>query len=146
MFSKTCEYAIRALIFIAQKSTDGTRIGIKEIAEGIDSPEHFIAKILQNLSRRKLVQSAKGPNGGFYLEQEDLKITIADIVKAVDGEELFSGCALGLKQCSESHPCPIHHEFKKFRKELYNMLENANLLAFTQQDITNLTYLKRINN
>lgn len=61
MFSKTCEYAIRALIYIAQKSKDGNRIGIKEIASGIDSPEYFIAKILQDLSRKNFVQSAKLP-------------------------------------------------------------------------------------
>ena len=69
MFSKTCEYAIRAMIFIAQKSKDGNKVGIKEIAKGIDSPEHFIAKILQDLGRRGLLQSAKGPNGGFYLDE-----------------------------------------------------------------------------
>ncbi|MBL7758392.1 MAG: Rrf2 family transcriptional regulator, partial [Chitinophagaceae bacterium] len=51
MFSKTCEYAIRAMLFVAQKTKEGDRIGIKEIAKGIDSPEHFIAKILQDLSR-----------------------------------------------------------------------------------------------
>ena len=60
MFSKTCEYAIRALIFIAQKSKDGSRISIKDISSGIDSPEYFIAKILQDLSRKGFVQSAKG--------------------------------------------------------------------------------------
>ena len=68
MFSKTCEYAIRAVLFIAQKSADGTKIGIREIAKGIDSPEHFIAKILQDLSRKGMVQSQKGPAGGFYLQ------------------------------------------------------------------------------
>ena len=67
MFSKTCEYAIRAMIFIAQKSKDGSRVRIKEIAKGIDSPEHFIAKILQDLGKKKLLQSIKGPNGGFFL-------------------------------------------------------------------------------
>lgn len=59
MFSKTCEYAIRAMIFISQKSDEGVRVGIKEISKGIDSPEHFIAKILQNLSRKGLVSSYK---------------------------------------------------------------------------------------
>jgi len=73
MFSKTCEYAIRAMIFIAQKSKLG-RVGIKEIAEAIDAPEHFIAKILQELCRKGLLQSLKGPTGGFY--QSEKKITM----------------------------------------------------------------------
>lgn len=143
MFSKTCEYAIRAMIFIAQKSKDGSKVGIKEIAKGIDSPEHFIAKILQDLSRRKLIQSLKGPNGGFYLNAEALQCSLADIVKAVDGDRLFTGCGLGLTQCSEIHPCPIHHEFKAVRNGLQHMLENARLGEFTEELEKRLTFLKR---
>ncbi|CAL1519500.1 Rrf2 family transcriptional regulator [Chitinophaga sp. MM2321] len=143
MFSKTCEYAIRAMIFIAHKSKDGNKVGIKEIAKGIDSPESFIAKILQDLSRKGLVQSLKGPNGGFYLDNKSLKCSLADIVTEVDGDKLFSGCGLGLKQCSESHPCPIHHEFKKVRAEIKQMLEKAKLGEFTAQLDLNLTFLRR---
>ncbi|MBS1779878.1 MAG: Rrf2 family transcriptional regulator [Bacteroidetes bacterium] len=143
MFSKTCEYAIRAMIFIAQKSKDGSKVGIKEIAKGIDSPEHFIAKILQELSRKDLLQSMKGPTGGFYLEKEDLSRTLAEIVKVIDGDKLFTGCGLGLKQCSETHPCPIHHEFKKVRKSIQNVLEKAKLGEFTDELEKNLTFLKR---
>ncbi|MBO9154123.1 RrF2 family transcriptional regulator [Chitinophaga sp. GCM10012297] len=143
MFSKTCEYAIRAMIYIAQKSKDGSKVGIKEIAKGIDSPEHFIAKILQDLGRKKLLQSMKGPNGGFYLDAAGLKHSIADIVKVVDGDQLFTGCGLGLKQCSESHPCPIHHEFKSVRKDIQAMLEKTKLGEFTDALEKSLTFLKR---
>ena len=127
MFSKTCEYAIRAMIFIAHKSKDGNKTGIREIAKGIDSPVHFIAKILQDLSRKGLVQSLKGPTGGFYLDKKGLKCSLADIVKAVDGDKILSGCALGLNYCSESKPCPVHNEFKKIRSEISGMLQNARL-------------------
>ncbi|MGN6438272.1 MAG: RrF2 family transcriptional regulator [Agriterribacter sp.] len=143
MFSRTCEYAIRAMIFIAQKSRDGKKTGIKEIAKSIDSPEHFIAKILQDLGRRGLLQSLKGPNGGFYLDEEALDCSLADIVKVVDGDKLFTGCGLGLKQCSESHPCPIHHEFKTVRKKIQVMLEKAKLGEFTEELEQSLTFLKR---
>ncbi len=143
MFSKTCEYAIRAMLFIAQKSKSGNKIGIKEIAKGIDAPEYFIAKILQDLSRRGLVQSAKGPNGGFYLEKNELKCSLADVVRAVDGDRIFSGCGLGLKECSETHPCPIHHEFKKIRKDMRIMLEKAKLGTFNESLEQHLAFLKR---
>ena len=82
MFSKTCEYAIRALIYIAQKAKNGEKVGIKDIAVGIDSPEYFIAKILQELSRKGYVQSVKGPNGGFYMSKENLEMSLAEIVRA----------------------------------------------------------------
>ena len=143
MFSKTCEYAIRALIYIAQKSKDGNRIGIKEIASGIDSPEYFIAKILQDLSKKGFVQSAKGPTGGFFMDGSKLKLSIADIVREIDGDKLFSGCGFGLKECSESHPCPIHNEFKHIRQAIKTMLEESRIQLFVENLDLKLTFLKQ---
>ena len=143
MFSKTCEYAIRALIFIAQKSKDGSRIWIKDISAGIDSPEYFIAKILQDLSRKGFVQSAKGPNGGFYMEGKNLQQSVADIVREIDGDKLFSGCGLGLKVCSEDHPCPIHNDFKHIRQEIKDMLDNSKIEMFVKNLDLKLTFLKK---
>ncbi|MCQ9636693.1 Rrf2 family transcriptional regulator [Chryseobacterium sp. WG14] len=142
MFSKTCEYALRALIYIAQQSKNGGRVGIKDIAKSISSPEHFIAKILQDLSRKGFVQSAKGPNGGFYMDQQNLNNTIADIVREIDGDKLFSGCGLGLEQCSETHPCPLHDQFKSIRTNLRIMLESSKIQAFVDNLDLKLTYLK----
>lgn len=143
MFSKTCEYAIRALIFIAQKSKDGSRVGIKDISAGIDSPEYFIAKILQDLSRKGFVQSAKGPNGGFYMEGKNLQQSVADIVREIDGDKLFTGCGLGLKECSEDHPCPIHNDFKHIRQEIKTMLEESRIQFFVENLDLKLTFLKQ---
>jgi len=143
MLSKTCEYAIRALIYIAQKSKEGNNVGIKEIAAGIDSPEYFIAKILQELSRKGFVQSMKGPNGGFYMDKNNLETSIADIVREIDGDKIFSGCGLGLKECSEEHPCPIHNDFKNIRQEMKNMLENSKIKVFVDNLNLKLTFLKK---
>lgn len=143
MFSKTCEYAIRAMMFIAQKSADGIKIGIKDISKGIDSPEHFIAKILQDLSRKGLVQSTKGPNGGFFLDESSKKNTLADIVKAVDGDKLFTGCGLGLKNCSEKKPCPLHDQFKIIRQKMHDMLQSATVAEFNKELMEGMKYLKR---
>jgi Rrf2 family protein len=143
MFSKACEYAIRALIFIAQKSQAGERTGIKDIAKGVDSPEPFLAKILQDLSRKGLVQSVKGPRGGFYMEGETLKTTLADVVNAIDGDKLFTGCGLGLKACSEKKPCPIHDEFKIIRRKIQSMLETTTVGEFNKQLESGLAFLKR---
>jgi len=143
MFSKTCEHAIRAMIFIAQKTKAGNKVGIKEIAKATDAPEYFIAKILQDLSRKGLVQSLKGPTGGFYVEDSSPMCSLADIVKAIDGDKLFKGCGLGLKNCNEAKPCPIHNQFKKMRESVYNMLENATIGEFSKQLEKNIAFLKR---
>ncbi|SEJ48185.1 transcriptional regulator, BadM/Rrf2 family [Dyadobacter koreensis] len=142
VFSKTCEYAIRAVIYIAQKSEDGTKVGIKEISAGIDSPVHFIAKILQDLSKREIVQSSKGPNGGFYIDKDSRKKTLADVVTAIDGDKLFIGCGLGLKNCSESKPCPLHSEFKSIREKIKVTLHNATIGDFNESLNAGLSFIK----
>ena len=144
MFSKACEYGIRAMIYIAQKSKDGERLGIKEISKGIDSPEPFMAKILQDLSRKGLVLSIKGPNGGFYMDRKTHKITLADIVTAIDGNQLFIGCGLGLKACNENKPCPIHDEFKAIRTRLQFMLDSTRIDEFSESLEKGLVFLKRV--
>jgi Rrf2 family protein len=141
-FSKTCEYAIRAVIFVAQKSEGGRKVGIKEVAAGIDSPEHFIAKILQELSKRELIQSSKGPNGGFYIDGNAQSNTLADIVKAIDGEKIFKGCGLGLKNCSETKPCPLHNDFKEIRKKMHLILQSARIGEFNENLNLGLSYIK----
>jgi Rrf2 family protein len=142
MFSKTCEYAIRAMIFIAHASRNGEKMSIPEIAAGIGSPLHFIAKILQDLSRKGLVQSLKGPTGGFFLDQTGLSCTLADIVVAIDGDKILLGCALGLKECSESQPCPLHHQFKAIRASICQTLKAARLGDLQEQLDLQTLYLK----
>lgn len=143
MFSKACEYGIRAMLYIARKSKEGGRVGIREISKAIDSPEPFLAKILQDLSRKGLVLSIKGPNGGFYMNNAHLRISLADIVTAIDGDQLFNGCGLGLKACNEKKPCPIHYEFKAIRSSLKDMLQATALEEFTGSLDKGLFYLKR---
>ena len=128
MFSKTCEYGIRAAIFIASESYQNNRVGLRDIAKQIDSPEAFTAKILQILSKNNIIHSIKGVGGGFEIPKENMsQIKLSQIVTALDGNRVFTGCGLGLKQCSEDHPCPVHDKFKSIRNELAFMLENTNL-------------------
>ncbi len=142
MFSKSCEYAIKAMIFVAQKSKDEVRVGVKEVAKGIDAPEYFIAKILQDLGKKKLVNSVKGPNGGFYMDKFNLKVSIADIVKAIDGDGLYKDCVLGLKACSEKNPCPVHYEFKEIKKNFIKMIEDNTIADFNDKLDSGKFFLK----
>lgn len=130
VFSKTCTYAMRAVFYIAQRSHEGHKVGIREIAENINSPEPFLAKILQKLSRDGLIQSSKGPNGGFFFDAAGLRRPLADIVRAVEGEEIFTGCGMGLSYCSETAPCPLHEDFKKVRNQLTRMLQGTTIGKF----------------
>ena len=146
MFSKTCEYALRAVIYIAQQSKDGQKVGFKQVAKAIDAPESFIAGILQNLSRRDVIQSAKGPTGGFFVNPPSMNQSLADVVRAVDGDKLFTGCGLGLSYCSAKNPCPIHEQFKAIRGNIQQLLESAKLGTFNELLDQHLVFLGRTPN
>lgn len=127
MFSNGCEYAIRALTIIGQASKEDRKIGIKEICRLAKTPESFTAKILQNLVRKGLLNSQKGPSGGFYLEKDPDSITLYDIVEAIDGNGIFINCGLGLHNCDASRPCPLHDNFAVVRQELKTMCKSNTL-------------------
>lgn len=144
MFSKACEYGIRAAVYIAHQSMDGRRVSLKEIAEKIDSPVAFTAKILQQLSKSGIVESIKGAGGGFEMAKTTMDhVKLADIVLAMDGDSIFVGCSLGLKQCSADKPCPVHHKFVDIRNDLKKMLEGTSLFEMTTGLESGLTHLRR---
>ena len=119
MFSKATEYALRATIYIAQKSSEENKISIDEISKAIDSPQSFTAKILQALTKNnKIVSSVRGPNGGFYISEKAKKLPVRTILKAMGEDEVLEKCVLGLKQCNEAQPCPMHAQYKPIRKQL----------------------------
>lgn len=144
MFSKACEYAIRATLYISLRSIDGSKLGIKEIAKEIDSPLPFTAKILQTLTRKGIVSSVKGPNGGFYLEPHAKPVFLNDIVKAIDGGEVLDTCSLGLKKCSDQFPCPIHHDIKAYKDRLSKVLKEKTIQQLAIDLSTGNTFLKNI--
>ena len=145
MFSKSCEYGLRATIYIAQQSNLDQKVGLKHIAKAVNSPEAFTAKILQSLTKNNIVTSIKGPYGGFVIEHIKLKkITLSDIVKVLDGDTIYTGCGLGLEQCDANSPCPLHYKFVEIRESLKKMLEDNTLydILYTD-DILNMLWLKR---
>lgn len=144
MFSNSCEYGLRAIIFIAQQTTPKHKVSLSTISAEINSPQAFTAKILQKLTRNNIVKSVKGPYGGFEIEKDKLEtITLRDVVDIFDGKTIYTRCGLGLTQCNENSPCPVHHKFVKIREELKNMLENTTLLGLLQDLDSNLLLLKR---
>ena len=143
MFSKACEYGIRASIFIAKKSYEGKRVSPKEISKEINSPQAFTAKILQALVRHQIITSVKGAYGGFEIEKDKIgSIKLDQIVKAIDGEAIFNSCALGLEKCDGMHPCPVHDKFTSIRNNLKHMLEDTNLEELALDIKTGASFLK----
>ena len=127
MFSKTCKYAIRAILYLAIHTDEENKVGVDEIANGLDIPKHFLAKILQQLTRHNLASSTKGRNGGFYLSEENKDASLLPVITSIDGPDTFSSCMLGLPTCSEENPCTLHHDVVKYRMSLLSILDNNSI-------------------
>jgi Rrf2 family protein len=134
MLTKTSEYALRAIVYVALQVAEGKKIGLSQIARELELPQPFMGKILQDLVRKNILASTKGPNGGFYLSRPAADIPIMEVVRVVEGVEAFKRCGLGLKHCSDTHPCPLHHDFKKYRDGLAALF-NTKTIQDLVQDI-----------
>ena len=115
MLSLTCKTAIKAVIYLASKFESGDNAGIKEIAKFIDASEHTVGKLLQTLVKDEVINSIKGPNGGFYITAKQRSQPLINIVESIDGKEIFKECGLGFSKCSSAHPCPLHDDYKPVR-------------------------------
>jgi Rrf2 family transcriptional regulator, iron-sulfur cluster assembly transcription factor len=142
IFSKTTEYAIRATIYLAQMSKRGKRVSLKEVSKEIESPEAFTAKILRELSKRELIKSIKGPNGGFEITDDGRNLCLADVLNAIEGDLIFRNCGLGLKSCSDVFPCPVHDQFKEVRDRLKTMMETTLIFDLVDNLEKGKTFLK----
>ncbi len=121
MISNTCKTAIKAVIYLASKEEAGEKMSLKEISQNVNASEHTVSKILQNLVRQKIINSSKGPSGGFFITPEQRQQPIINIVDTIDGKDLFEACGLGLSKCSSEHPCPIHDDYKKGREIIHDL-------------------------
>ena len=126
LLSKSCVYGLRASLFLAS-SQNGEYTSIKKLSEKLDISFHFLTKILQQLTAVDLLESLKGPNGGVRLSKPGKEITLLDIVVAIDGDDLFQECVLGLPGCGMEKPCPLHNIWANTRGDVKEMLETNNL-------------------
>ncbi len=133
MFSSAAEYAIKACIWIATQSTKGKLVTINEIVDNTQLQRAFTAKVLQTLASEKVIGSVKGRHGGFFIpENAPERISLFDIVQAIDGNKLLHECVLGLKICSDVKPCPAHFKYVEIKKRLTDFLLNTSLLDLTK--------------
>mgnify|MGYP003601558676 FL=1 len=128
MFSKACEYAIKSVIFIAQEALAGRKTNVKQISEATNAPESFVAKILQPLSKKGILLSNKGKQGGFSIDLDKLgQIKLIEIVLITDGPDILTRCAFGLEKCSSEKPCPFHFKYKPIREGLKASLSEISI-------------------
>ena len=126
IYSRSTEYAIRAFVNLAQVP-EGKYAMVKQIAEQEGIPAHFLAKILQQLARKGLLRSSKGPTGGFSLRTSPKEISLIQLVEALDGLSDYQKCVSGLSECTDDAPCGMHDSWKALRSRIMEYLETTTI-------------------
>lgn len=131
MLSSSCRYGIRAVIYLASQPSSNGKTAIKQISKDLDLPSPFLAKILQQLAKQKILSSSKGPHGGFSLLKDPRKITLIDIVNTIDGYDTFTDCIMHNGSCEgvekEGKHCPLHQDYEKSRRELIKLFSSRTI-------------------
>ena len=133
MLSNASKYAIKAILYLAENSNSKNKISVKDITKVLDVPSPFLAKILQQLVKSKLISSTKGPNGGFYLDDKNKENNICDIIEEIDGKNKLNNCFMGLHSCDANNPCPVHHIVEPFKNKLYTKFRDISILEFASE-------------
>lgn len=133
MLTNACKYAIRAVIYLGMKSSEQDKIGAQAVAQELEVPQPFLAQVLRQLAVNQMVSSAKGPGGGFYMNEKNLSNTLWDIIVSIDGEFKFDDCFLGMVQCNNVNPCPIHHIVSPFKEDLLSLFKNKSIEVLVEE-------------
>ena len=127
MLSNSSKYALKAVLYLAVNSSESKKILAKNLSEPINVPPAYIAKLLQELAKKKIVSSTRGPNGGFYLNAENKNTSLIEIINAIDGENRLDSCLLSLHSCNSEKPCPLHQFAGPFKADLIHNLEQKTI-------------------
>ncbi len=131
ILSQACKYGLRAVVRVAAEG--GQPMLSRDIARELSIPEHFLAKILQDLSKTGLLLSFKGRGGGFRLARPAADIRLLEVVQAIDGPQFGQGCLLGLPECSDNTPCPMHYQWAEIKTRIMHALESTRISDVLEQ-------------
>jgi len=144
MFNKETEYALRALIYIQLRNLESRRPGTIEIAHEIDAPQFYTGKILQRLVKMGMVKSQKGKGGGFFFNPDKPSLSLKEVINTIEGNKIFEGCAIGLRQCNDSSPCPLHDKYKAIRNAIEELITNETIQSIVIKISENNDPLKNL--
>ncbi|MBV6513030.1 MAG: Rrf2 family transcriptional regulator [Ignavibacteriales bacterium] len=141
LLSKKSEYAIQSLLYLTL-TEEGAAVTSGEIADHLKIPKEFVSKILQELTNSGFIESRKGKGGGFLLGKNPKEIYLIEVVKAIEGKNVFDGCVLGFPGCSDQYPCAVHTDWIKLVEETRVMLGSRNLHQLAQKTVVKLDAIR----
>lgn len=134
IYTGSAKYAIRAMVRLAIEDGQGKPFSAAGVAEAEGIPPFYLAKVLQDLGRAGLLKSARGRGGGFYLSRPADQITLFEVVSAVeDPRRLETECILGIDDCNDAAPCPMHDTWKEFRDRALDALQTLTVADMVEE-------------
>lgn len=126
LYGKPTEYAIRALTYLAARPEQEI-VSVQEIAQSEEISSHHLSKVMNQLSRGKMVQPLRGPGGGYRLIRKPDQITLWEVMGCLGARDVFEECAIGWSSCSDTDPCPLHERWGGLRQEIQTYLETVKI-------------------
>ena len=135
LFTTATGYALRALAALPE---DGSFCLAKDLALRLDIPGPYLAKILQGLVQADLLESVRGPKGGFRLTRPAHRITVGEVVAALEGPDSLEGCIMGFPSCGGDHPCPLHEAWGAVKAQVATSMTQATIRDLQLMDLRHL--------
>lgn len=127
ILSDTAEYALRAVLYIAQQETDDESIRSDDVADALNVPRNYLSKILHILAKEGLLSSVRGPHGGFRLRVAAESLQLYRVIQPFDDIEPRRTCLLGRPQCSDRNPCAAHEMWKGISDQVGGFLKKTTI-------------------
>ncbi|HMU45173.1 MAG TPA: Rrf2 family transcriptional regulator [Chitinophagaceae bacterium] len=125
--SKSFGYALRGILYVSLSGKDGRKIQVDEIADQLSVPRHFLAKVMKSVVKNGILDSTKGPYGGFSINKKTFNVKLIQLMELTDGTEQLSGCVLSFKKCNSRNPCPLHDRVINLRDKLITEFSTTTL-------------------
>lgn len=123
--SKTSEYALRILIYMAKEPS--SLYSAKKLIEELKISDKYLRRLMTDLSKAGFIESIQGRDGGYKFAKSIDDIYLFDIVDAIEGMDELNECVLGFETCSCENPCAMHDSWLNVRNELSNMFHTTKL-------------------
>ncbi|MGB5645471.1 RrF2 family transcriptional regulator [Muriicola sp.] len=127
MLSNSSKYALKAVLYLADKTDISHKLMVRELSEPTQVPKAYLAKLLQALSKHNIISATKGPKGGYFLTKENRELPVFRVIEVIDGNQRIESCVLGIDECNAAHPCPLHEYVSPTRTALLSTLKKMTI-------------------
>jgi Rrf2 family iron-sulfur cluster assembly transcriptional regulator len=127
IFSKSFGYAIRSILYVVSVQSKQQWVQLNDIAAKLKIPRHFLAKVMKRLVKEGVLDSQRGPAGGFGINENTLRTPVVRVLEVTGEAITFNTCVLGLNRCNSTNPCPMHHRAQQLRDDWVRLLSSTTI-------------------